>query len=149
MAKLNAAVKNQIKNRVFYNKDEKGMDTSPEVHSDITLQIAYIQIGFQTTDMCANQVYGLSPSTSWIRKKLEAPVDVKECALKLEEDYDYGTWQLDDSASPWKSYYDSDTGWFCVGDSRPYGGWLNIKFLDNAIACLNREHELQALWIHL
>jgi len=147
MIKLSAYYdKNSSTGQVFYNPAEKGFDTLPDVKSDITLLIAYVNIGFDSDDMCSNQVFGLSPEYSWIRQKLLAPKDFSKCALKLNEDFDYGTWRLD-RGNEWKTYYDADSGWICIGTPQIKGQAININFLNNAIATLNMQGELQSLWM--
>jgi hypothetical protein len=135
-----------VKRKIFYNSEEKGLDTSPRTQSDITVLIAYMQIGFDSDDMCANQVFGLTPSYSWLKRKMAAPDKTMACALKLDEDFDYGTWRLD-KGDEWKSYFDSDSGWLCVGDPDIVANLTNIKFIDNAIATIDKFGELKALWI--
>lgn len=147
MIKLNAYYdKKSSKGQVFYNPVEKGFDTIPDVKSDITLLISYVNIGFDSDDMCSNQIFGLSPAYSWIRQKLLVPENFTRCALKLNEDFDYGTWRLD-RGNEWKTYYDSDSGWICIGNPIKKGQTININFLDNAIAVLNLQGELQSLWM--
>ena len=131
---------------IFYNPDEKGFDTFPNNKSDVTLLVAYIQIGFDVDDMCSNQVFGLSPASSWNKRKLIVPNKGTRCALKLEEDFDYGTWRLD-KGNEWKCYYDPTSGWFCVGNPEVGAETTNVSFIDNAIAVLNMHGELQSLWI--
>ncbi len=138
--------KSIIKRTIFYNSEEKGLDTSPETQSDITLLVSYVQIGFDSDDMCANQVFGLTPSYSWIQRKMSAPNKVISCALKLDEDFDYGTWRLD-KGDEWKCYFDSDSGWLCVGNPDIVTGTINVNFIDNAIATLDTLGALKALWI--
>lgn len=147
MIKLSACHdKKCVDGHVFYNSEEKGFDTLPDVKSDITLLVAYVQIGFDSDDMCSNQIFGLSPAYSWKKQKLSAPTDAVKCALKLEEDFDYGTWRLD-RGNEWDYYYDSDTGWFCVGNPEIAVSSTKINFIDNAIAVLDSQGELQSLWI--
>jgi hypothetical protein len=147
MIKLKAFTEKQnAKGYIFYNLDEKGFDTFPDIKSDITLLVAYVQIGFDVDDMCSNQVFGLSPAYSWKKQKLSVPTDAVKCALKLEEDFDYGTWRLD-RGNEWKTYFDQNTGWVCVGNPEIAESSTKVNFIDNAIAVLDSQGELQSLWI--
>jgi len=136
------------KGHVFYNSADKGFDTFYDIKSDITLLVSYVQIGFDVDDMCANQIFGLSPAYSWIKCNLSAPSKSAKCALKLEEDFDYGTWRLD-KGNEWKCYFDSTSGWVCVGNPDLEVDTINVNFIDNAIAVLSSEGELLSLWIKL
>jgi hypothetical protein len=139
---------------VFYNLGEKGMDSFPSKKSEITLVVAYIQIGFSAKDsndedyinnMCADQIYGLSPHTSWKQCILKAPHITHRCALRMIDVFDWGSKRLD-FGNEWISYYDNESGWFCVGDP-DFHGAENVNFIENAIAVLNETGELKALWI--
>ena len=121
-------------------------DTLPDIRSDITLLIAYVNVGFDSDTMCSNQVFGLSPAHSWIKQKLLALESSIKCALKLEEDFDYGTWRLD-RQNEWKTYFDEETEWVCIGKPETRDRTINVHFIDNAIAVLNIQGELQALWL--
>ena len=43
-------------------------------------------------------------------------------------------------------FFDSSSGWFCVGDP-DFKGTINVNFIENAIATLNSQGEIKALWI--
>ena len=43
-------------------------------------------------------------------------------------------------------FFDSSSGWFCVGDT-DFKGTINFNFIENAIATLNSQGEIKALWI--
>lgn len=140
---------------VFYNENESGLDTYPDTKSEITLLCAYIQTGFTSgnsddteyvKNMCANQVFGLAPYPSWQPKKLNIPKITHQCALRLLDVFDWGTKRLD-KGNEWNMYFDKDTGWLCVGNP-DYTGTTNINFIQNAIAVLNMNGEMEALWIN-
>lgn len=133
------------KGYIFYNADEKGMDTYPDIKSDFTLQGAYIQIGFDSDTMCANQVFGLSPFYSWRPHKLAIPKMTEKCSLMLEQEMYFGSKRLD-RENEWETYFDSETGWVCIGNPEEEGT-TNVNFISNAIAVLNSKRELKSLWI--
>lgn len=140
---------------VFYNSSENGMDTYPEKNSEITLLCTYIQTGFVSGDsddtnyvnnMCANQIFGLAPYQSWKAIKLNIPKVTHKCALRLLDVFDWGTKRLDNRDDEWEMFFDSSSGWFCVGDP-DFKGTINVNFIENAIATLNSQGEIKALWI--
>jgi hypothetical protein len=139
---------------VFYNTNENGMDTYPDIKSEITLLCAYIQTGFTAGDsddteyvnnMCANQIFGLAPRQSWLPKKLNVPKVTHQCALRLLDVFDWGSKRLD-KGNEWNMYFDKDSGWFCAGNP-DFTGLLNVNFIQNAMAVLNENGEIKALWI--
>lgn len=133
---------------VIYSAAERGLDTIPSVLSDITLLVAYIQIGFDADDMCCNQIFGFCPVNAWEKQTLFPPRVDMVCALKLDEDFDYGSWRLD-RGNAWHCYFDPSTSWLCVGHTEEMSETTNVQFMNNAIAVLDSTGELWAVWMKL
>lgn len=149
MILLEACYENKMKKgHVVHNVEEKAFDTIPKLNSDIILIISYVNIGFDSETMIANQVWGFSPKESWIEIDIDAPVNFKNAFLKLKVETDPGSWRLD-RETPWKAHYNPKTQWFCVGSLDLEVDDQCIVFLENAISVLNSSGELKALWIHL
>ncbi len=149
MIKLCTYVANsRINCKAVYNSQENEVDTIPKLNSDITLLIAYINIGFDSDTMVANQIWGFSPKDSWIEQKLSLPQISNNSDLKLVGDFEPGAWRLDRS-STWKTFFDSETGWLCIGNPNAEAQDNSVKFMENAVAVLTAEAELKGLWIQL
>jgi hypothetical protein len=139
---------NMIRGHIIHNKENKSFDTIPKLNTDIILVVSYVNIGFDSETLIANQVWGFSPKESWIVKEIEEPMNSKNAVLKLKEELEPGSWRLD-RETQWRTYYNSKTGWLCIGDPEITMNDDCINFLQNAVSTLNQKGELKALWIHL
>lgn len=63
---------NLIEGNLIYNK-EQYFDFFPEINTDISVAIAYLNIQFDSEEMKAKYIWGFSSKDSWINNKLEIP----------------------------------------------------------------------------
>ena len=136
-----------IKAQVVYNIQEKSLDTFPCLNSDILLTVSYINIGFDSESMNANQIWGYSPKESWIKRRLESPPFSILNTIKIATDLDPGNWRLDSDAL-WKSYYDFETKQLCIGNPNFSTDDICVLFLNNAACVLNRFGVLKSVRIY-
>ncbi|WP_234288930.1 hypothetical protein [Listeria ivanovii] len=69
MIKLNVKFEDKIiTGQVKYDSEEGNLNFPPELNSDISLLVSYINIGFDSILMTANQVWGFTPKESWHEK---------------------------------------------------------------------------------
>lgn len=147
MIKLNVKFEDKIiTGQVKYNSEEGNLNFSPELNSDISLLISYINIGFDSILMTANQVWGFTPKESWHEKRLVLPSNIRKGKLELEGDYESGTWRLD-KEEMWLTHYDSEQNWLCFGKFETNNSDTCIEFLTNVVAVLDNAHQLKSLWI--
>lgn len=137
-----------IEGYVIYNEEEKSFDTIPKLNSDIELVISYVNIGFDSETMMANQVWGFLPKECWRESEIECPINLKKVDLKLKTELEPGSWRLD-RENQWKAYYNSKTKWLCIGTPDLAIGDEYIAFLENTVSVLNFTGELKALWIQI
>lgn len=137
-----------IEGYIIYNEEEKSFDTIPKLNTDIQLVISYINIGFDSETMIANQVWGFLPKDCWIESEIECPLNLKKATLKLKTELEPGSWRLD-RGNQWKAYYNSRTKWICIGTPEIVIGDEYIVFLENAVSALNSSGELKALWMRV
>lgn len=149
MIKLNIKFEDKIiTGQVKYDSEEGNLSFSPELNSDISLLISYINIGFDSILMTANQVWGFTPKESWHEKKLALPSNIRKGELELEGDYESGTWRLD-KEEMWLTHYDSEQNWLCFGEFETISSDTCIEFLTNVVAVLDNAQHLKSLWIKL
>ncbi|MBC1806414.1 hypothetical protein IA759_05575 [Listeria marthii] len=147
MIKLNVVFEKKIINgHVKYIREDGALDFTPMLNSDISLLISYINIGFDSTQMTANQVWGFAPKESWRERKLALPLNIRKGKLVLLDDYEPGTWRLDKKAT-WYTYYDSEQNWLCFGDLKNSSSDTCVEFLENIVAVLDNDQHLKSLWI--
>jgi hypothetical protein len=138
--------KKSVQGEVNYNEVERTLDFIPKANSDITIIINYINIGFDSDTMRANQVWGFSPKESWKEKALDIPTNIHDGELILQGEYDSGSWRIDKDEI-WQTYYDVEKKWTCIGNPMIEKTSVCIEMLENVIAVLNESGQLQSLWV--
>lgn len=96
--------------------------------------------------MCAKCLWGFSPRESWKEANLFIPSAI-EGELRLVGEYEAGlTWRIDRNKM-WESYFDRESGWYCIGNSILADEDTAVKIIDNMIAVIDNTSELKAVWI--
>lgn len=86
MFKLSVKLEDKIiSGQIEYNNEDGSLDFIPRVNSDISLLISYINIGFDSILMTANQVWGFTPRESWHEELLFIKSKGNKGATKLEQ----------------------------------------------------------------
>ena len=133
-----------LRERIIYS-DSGEFDCFPNLNTDIIILIQYLNIGFDSQDNRAKQIWGLNHYKSWISKKLMVPESQKG-ELYISGDFNPGdSKRLNNYKNG--TYFDPESGWVCVGDDQILGECDNIEFLKNVIATI-KDGSLKALWIH-
>lgn len=131
----------------LYFTDDRSFDCRPSANVDINVAIAYLNLGVDSEDMCIKCLLGFSPRDSWKEDKLLVPSAI-EGALELVGKYDAGlTWRIDKNKM-WESYFDKESGWYCIGN--PILGIEDaaVRIINNMIVVVDKENELKAVWVH-
>lgn len=78
-----------------YSINDRSFDCNPSVNVDISIAIAYLNLGIDSDDMCVKCLWGFSPRESWKEANLFVP-SATEGILRLIGEYEAGlTWRLD------------------------------------------------------
>lgn len=131
--------------QVIYEKNDYSFDFKPAQNTDITLMVGYLYLGIDSETMLARQVWGYSPSSSWMKKILKVPTYFSG-DLSLQEEIQAGLSQRLGDSENWTTYYDPDTGWVCIGDDSFSKNDIAVEFATNTIAVL-KEENLKAVWL--
>ncbi|QLY80375.1 hypothetical protein [Clostridium intestinale] len=139
--------KSEVKHsgELIYIYNENSFDFKPSKNTDITLMIGYISVGIDSETMLALQIWGFSPSTSWIEKKLELPTYFTG-ELYLKEEIEAGVSKRLIESSTVKTKYDKESGWICIGDESMLKNEIAVEFATNTIAVLSA-NTLKSLWV--
>lgn len=125
----------------------KSFDCYPPVNVDINVAMAYLNLGIDSDDMCVKCLWGFSPRESWKETNLLVP-SATEGELRLIGEYEAGlTWRIDKNKM-WESYFDKESGWYCIGNSMLEEEDKAVKVINNMIAVVNNTSELKAVWVH-
>lgn len=129
-----------------YSISEQCFDCYPTVNVDISIAIAYLNLGVDSEDMCVKCLWGFSPRESWKEAKLIVPT-AEEGELKLIGDYEAGlTWRID-TANMWESYIDKSSEWYCIGKLLLEKGDRAVKIMKNMIVVVDNANLLKAIWV--
>lgn len=131
--------------QVIYVRSEYSFDFEPSRNADITLMINNLYLGIDSETMSALQVWGYSPKSSWINKKLRVPLS-SNGKLKLSERVEAGLSKKLLGSESWKTNFDPETGWVCIGDENLSHQEIAVEFATNTIAVLDGE-KLISIWL--
>ena len=131
-----------VKGVAKYIGSEYSFDFEPVQSSNYDILIGDLTISFDA-NLKARQIWGYNPSSGWINKKLSLPT-VEQGALILNNEIDSP--QSIDGSKAWKTYYDSHTGWICIGTFNVEQYDLAIEFATKIFAVLHNGN-LKSVWI--
>lgn len=138
-----------LSTKVYYNEIEESIESIPMQNNDISILIAYLEIGFDALTMTAVSFSGFSPKYSWINKNIELP-NFTNGLLKIENDIDEGSWRIDRD-DEWKVYFDDKTEWLLVTsqhsiDNKDDSLLENFMFMNNVIASISLDGYLKNIY---
>ena len=139
----------KVKCNLFYEPDKHLFDFEPSQAVELTLIYNYLQLCIDSESMLAKQLDGFNPYESWIAKKLTPPkaregglriegaeesAETPWVAIRMTEDYE------------WPAYYDSESGWVCLGDLTNNDIDQAVEFADGVIAVL-KDGAIKSFWL--
>ena len=131
--------------RYFINNRSFACNSS--VNVDINVAIAYLNLGVDSEDMYVKCLWGFSPRESWKEANLFVPPAI-EGKLRLVGQYKAGlTWRIDQNKM-WESYFDKESGWYCIGNPKFEDEDTAVKIINNMIAVIDNISELKTIWIN-
>ncbi len=130
-----------------YIINDRTFNCFPYINVDISIAVAYLNLGVDSEDMCVKCLWGFSPRESWRQVELSVP-EGTEGALRLVGEYEAGfTWRIDGDKM-WESYFDQKSGWYCIGNPTLEEENIAVKMINNLLVVVNNVGELKAVWIH-
>ena len=131
--------------KVVYITKENAFDYSLNLSTDIIITLAYLNIAVDSNTMELKYVWGISPIESWMDYRLKIPETVK-MNIRLSENYEPGCSYRLDNKMPWKSYYDKNSGWYCIGNPYWENGYDCIEFANDSAAIMHNGC-LKSIWL--
>lgn len=132
-----------VEGKLIYRIRENSFDFISNHSGDVSILINYLQLTINSSSKKLTSVWGLHPSHLWERTTLSLPPFAKgvvECIDEYESGLSYRLKEFDG----WKTYYDSVSGWICVGSLKSVGN--SIMFANDLIVTIN-EGEIISLWL--
>ncbi len=136
--------------QIIYKTNDQAFDFLPPQIGNFTVLLGTINMDFimyYGDIKRASQIWGHHPPQSaWIRERLHTPPILQGSLILLDrirEDVD--SIQLEGSLQ-WKTYYDPQTHWVCIGSTKQEQDERAVEFATNIVAVVHRQ-QLKALWI--
>lgn len=130
---------------VIYFTEEHSFDFEPNLSADFSYLIGYLNLTFESERKVARQVWGLNPKNTWISKEL-VPPNSFQGELLAQNHLESGESERIVDVGVWKTYFDNENGWVCIGDYNHTSNDQSVEFAENTIAVIN-EKKLKALWL--
>lgn len=134
-----------VQGQLIYDKKEYSLDFKPPQNTDCSIMIGYLYLGVDSESLLVRQIWGYNPYSSWVNKYLKTPYSFPG-ELVLGKEIEAGTSRRLIEVGKWKTFYDSNTGWICIGNDSNLQDDINVEFATNTIVVLNRK-KIKAIWL--
>ena len=134
---------------IKYIDNEYSFDFFPYRNSDIYILLNYITISIESSTMEAKYIWGFSPKTNWIEKRLTIPKHQKGKLILEENDQIEAGMSYRYDMEEKKEYFDSETKIYCIGNYEIEKGDICIEFATNIIATIKPNNELKNIYVLL
>lgn len=131
----------------IYRKSEQSFDFEPYISSDFSLMLgtSYTSLEINLSEKKVMYLSGLSPTKTWIRKKVILP-QFKKGTLYIEDLEDCLPGMGIETNNKFSTNYDKETGWIFFYSSDVMEYKQCVMFAHNIIVALNNDI-VSALWI--
>lgn len=140
----------QYHGHMTYIYEEPGFSFLPRQvhHFDVAVDMVFLS--FHGGTMCASEIGGYHSSPEiWQRCSLTVPTYFQG-SLRVIEDYEdelqEGPTVRIAGSDTWKTFYDPETGWVCIGNPEPNEEDCAVEFATDSIVALHGKH-VKALWL--
>ena len=137
---------------IQYIINEYSFNSYPILPSLPSIMIQNINICFDIQTKCANDIWGYHNYNVWNNTTLTVPDFVRGKLILTLDIKDDDVYRIE-RANKWKTFYDLQSGWICIGNlytgiCKAYIDKDNgcIEFYPNVIAIICNS-ELEAIWI--
>lgn len=138
--------------RIEYITNEYSFMSYPALNSLPAILVQNLNITFDYESKTANDIWGYHSYTKWIHTELEPP-KAKPGKLYLSDEIGCQDCYRIEETSQWNTFYDSISGWICIGDQFVSGYTIPfnsnngaIEFYPNVVAVIG-DSNLISLWI--
>lgn len=132
---------------IIYRDEEYSFDSEPSLNSDITLVVGdYLQLGIESTDMAARDIWGSCAHISWKKTVLNPPTYKKGKLILIDNIEPGGPAIQINGSETWGSKFDCNNGWFCIGNERNLPEDSAVEFAINIVSVIDKDSHLKALW---
>lgn len=128
---------------IVYKKNENSFDFVSDKIGDISLLIDYLQLNIDSLTNQLVSVWGLHPYKSWINITLDVP-QFNKGIVEIENNYESGISYREEELNGWKTFYDNQNGWVCIGERNVNG--ISIMFATD-VCIVIKGNDIKSLWL--
>jgi len=130
-----------------YDLEEEGFVFEPwgDASFSVMLGAAYVSLDIAAENGIAYYVSGCSPKRLWISQRLSTP-DSTKGQLQVTSDTAFQRGTATDYRQGWQTFFDTSTGWICMGDRNEKKDCEVVEFGTNTLAVV-KNGELKAVWV--
>lgn len=133
-----------IQSKIVYISNEYAFQTIPKLPTDVSLLFENLCINISSDDNTVYSIDGYHPKTCWIDKELIIP-KCQEGKLIVNGNYESGDVKRLAPICTYQTFYDSKTGWLCIGTDKLNS--TSVIILNNVIATI-KDKKMIALWLN-
>lgn len=133
-----------IQSKIVYLSNEYAFQTIPKLPTDVSLLFENLCINISSDDKTVYSIDGYHPKTCWTDKELVIP-KCQVGKLIVNGNYESGDVKRLAPICTYQTFYDSKTGWLCIGTDELNS--TSVKISNNVIATIKNK-KLIALWLN-
>ena len=134
--------------KVEYQIDNCSFGNPTPKYIMMTIGVGFAGIEINPTNKQMVNIAGLTPPSVWFKKHLNVPIAKKAKAYATFSDFSVTEKTLIQALRREDSYYDSKSGWLCIGERKATPLDEVIQIMENVILVV-REQLLISVWIQL
>ena len=137
---------NIVLDKVEFNDEKCLLNNGYLSGTLVTIGISFAGILVNAKTNYVTTVSGLLPKSIWYRKKLTVPTALKG-TVKVNHK-DVANYTIMKALKDEATYYDTKSGWLCIGNKKMVKNTTNVQIMDNVILVFV-DNELKSLWINV
>lgn len=134
--------------KLTYIKEKSSLGFPDHANALISIGIGFAGLEVDPETKKVIGVKGLLPRSIWLKKKLKTPVSTKGLLTIRTNGVDIRNKTYIQVCKQEDTYYDSKTGWICIGEKKTYDFDDKIEFLEGAILVL-RDNKIVSFWLNV
>ena len=137
---------NIVLDKVEFNDEKCLLNNGYLSGTLVTIGISFAGLLVNAKTNYVTTVSGLLPKSIWYRKKLTVPTALKG-TVKVNHK-DVANFTIMKALKDEATYYDTKSGWLCIGNKKMVKNTTNVQIMDNVILVFV-DNELKSLWINV
>ena len=133
---------------ITYHKEKSSLGFPDHTYALISIGIGFAGLEIDPETKKVIGVKGLLPRSIWLKKKLKTPNSKKGVLTIRTSGVEIRNKTYIQICKQEDSYYDSKSGWLCIGERKTYDFDDCIEFLNGVIIVL-RDNKVVSIWFNV